>query len=120
MAFSLTEQQSIRTRLGYADVNLAANAWLNSSLGQVTAESESAVRSLLTELDLLDAQLATVRTKRYAVTEIEGITLSGYGETRALQREGARLSNRMGVILGIQCKEDIYSSGGGIGMLPMG
>lgn len=120
MAFTTTEMQAIRTYLGYADVNLAANAWLNSSLGQATSDTESAVRALLGELSTLDTQLATVRAKRFQVSEIEGISLLGPMESKALQKEGARLANRIGVMLGIQCKEDIYSSGGGSGALPMG
>jgi hypothetical protein len=120
MAFTLSEQQQIRTYLGYSDRNLTANAWLNSSLGQVTAESESAVRSILLELAGIDTQLATVRAKRFQVSEIEGIKLHGPGETKSLFREGARLANRIGVILGVECKEDVYSTGNGSGSMPLG
>lgn len=120
MAFTLAEQQQIRTYLGYTDRNLAANAWLNSTFGQVSIESESAVRSILGELTGIDTQLATVRAKRFQVSEIEGIKLMGPMETKSLQREGARLANRIGIMLGIDIKENVYSGGGGSGAMPMG
>lgn len=120
MAFTTTEQQQIRTYLGYSDRNITANAWLNSSLGQIATESEAAVRALLIELAGIDTQLATVRAKRFQVSEIEGIKLMGPMETKSLQREGARLANRIGIILGIDINENVYASGNGSGAMPLG
>jgi hypothetical protein len=120
MAFSATEQQQIRTYLGYADTNVVANTYLTTTMGQVPTESENAIRSLLVELVAIDAQLVTVRQKRMQVSEVDGIKLLGPGETRALRREAARLCNRVGVILGIEVREDIFAAGGGSGAAMLG
>jgi hypothetical protein len=124
MAFSLSEAQQIRTFLGYADTNISANAWLVSTIGQVTTETENAIRALLVELTSIDTQLATARTKRMQVSEVDGIKLLGPEENRMLRKEGSRLCNRIGVMLGIQVQEDVYSGAGGggngSGMMPMG
>lgn len=121
MAFSSTEQQQIRTYLGYADTNVAANAWLYSTIGQVTTDSENAIRSLLGELTALDTQLATVRAKRLQVSQVDGDTVFlNFRETLALRDEAGRLCNRIGVILGIQVQENVYGSGGGSGAMPLG
>jgi hypothetical protein len=115
MAFTLTEAQQIRTFLGYSDTKVDANTWLTATIGQVGAESETAIRALIVEITGIDTQLGTARTKRMQVSEVDGIKLLGPEENRMLRKDAARLCNRIGVILGIKVVEDIYANGGGSG-----
>ncbi len=121
MAFTATEAQQIRTVLGYADTQAQANTWLNATLGQVTAEAEAAVRALLAKLTTIDTQLDTAATQNLTLRTVEGgIEFFGPEQIEALKREGHRLANRVGVIIGIELREDIYqSAGGGCSALPM-
>lgn len=122
MALSLTEQQQVRTYLGYADTNVSANAWLASTMLQIGIDSETAIRSLLGELVGIDTQLATVRAQRLQVSVVDGsTTLLAFRETLALRNEAGRLCNRIGIILGIRVQENVYSAGdGGGGAMPLG
>jgi hypothetical protein len=109
MAFTATEIQQIRTVLGYAGTLVAANTWLNTSIGQTTAEDEVAIRALLGKLTTIDTAIENATAQNLTLKTVEGgIEFLGPEQIEALKREGSRLANRVGVVLGIQVREDIY------------
>lgn len=112
MALSNANKAAVRRFLGFPDVNRQGHYALEGALISLSADGETIVTGLLTQLATIQTAL-TSSWSRQKVLVAEEITLAGPGEIQALRAEGRRLAGELAGTLDIEIHRDVFSSGNG-------
>ncbi len=100
MALSAANKADVRRYLGYPDINRDAHSALEGALVALSAEGETVVTGLLSQLGTIDTQLQS-SWSRQKVKRAEEVTLAGHDEIMALRQEGNRLAATIGTVFGV-------------------
>lgn len=119
MALTTTQKAQIRRYLGFPDVNRQSDQRLESAMDVLSAEGETFVGGLLTQLATVETML-TDSWGRQKVVRAEEVTLAGDGEIRALRAEGARLAADLAVALDVTPRRAPFTSSAGSAPLRRG
>lgn len=118
MALTDAQKAAVRRYLGYPDVNRQSHHELEGALTSLSAEGETLVGGILTELATIQTTLQA-SWGRQKVTRAEEITLAGGDEIRALRAEGDRLVGDLGTILDVKPRRMPFT-GGIVGVIQRG
>lgn len=118
MALTATEVTTIRRLLGYADRNREAYWSLEAVAASITAETETAVRDLLTKVATLETQLVSLGS-RAGLKRAEDVEFyQGSDGYSSLRDEGDRLVTQIASLLNIEIRHSAFrprSAGGPCG-----
>ena len=119
MALTDTEKAQVRRYLGFPDINRQYDLALEAAMNAISAEGETFVRDLLTELATVQVALVDARTcrlKALSVGKGEVVIDDGSNrEIRALRAEGNRLAQDLGGALHVRPYRLPFSSRRGSG-----
>lgn len=111
MALTATQKATVRTYLGFSDISgTQVSSRLESAFLSLSAEGETLIVGLLTQLASVETILSQSWTRQAAI-RAEEVTLAGLGEITALRTEGDRLVHRLASILGVQPLSSPFSGG---------
>lgn len=119
MALTEAQKAQVRRYLGYPDVNRGSHHEIEGAFGSLSAEGETIVTGLLTQLAAVQTALQDAWT-RQKVSRAEEVTLTADGELRAMRMEGKRLAADLGGVFGLAPRRDVFHAGGGSGSFPTG
>jgi len=120
MALTATQKSQIRLYLGYEDRSQGANySLLEGVMDDLSAEAETQVGTLLTNLAAIETALAG-SVSRQKVIKAEEVTLAGPQEVRTLWRMGNRLARNLATLLGVEVARIPFSSGPASGVARRG
>lgn len=113
------QRVKIRTYLGYSDQSRGYYSRLEGAIDVLIAEAEEEIICLLEDLATIETTLKASQ-KRQKVMQAEDVKLAGHDEIIALWKEGSRYVRRISTILGVEIKENPFSSGSPTGVAGRG
>lgn len=110
MALSATQQAQVRLYLGY-DRGADLHSDLESRLapGALSAEEETQVGGVLTNLAAVDTKLQTAAMTRLDATQVEDIKLLGPEQLAELRRHGRMLVARLAALFAVEPLRDVFA-----------
>jgi len=117
MALSATQKAQVRLYLGWSARFFQFDSRLEQAMSAVATEPEHELQ--ITDTLVNNGLLASVSDiltkltdshKRLKATKVGSIDLPGFGEIQALRMEGKRHVKTLGSILGVEVRNDIFSS----------
>lgn len=119
MSLTATQQAEVRRFLGYSDQSAGQYSALEGALIDLSAEGETQVTTVLTDLAAIETQLRS-SWGRQKVSKAEDVVLAGHDEIIALRQEGNRLCALLASVLGVDLQRQVFSSGPSTGLAGRG
>lgn len=120
MAFTEDEKVLIRQYLGYSELFRDINPRLEGYISQLSSRSangEARVRTILTALQAVDAQIDAMVTSGELTLKVaeDGVTFAGQDKLDTLRDAGRGYVKRLSVIMETEPRADYYGPDGDMG-----
>ena len=110
MALTETQKIEVRTYLGWSDRFHQTDSRLEQALAAIDMrpDSELKVESLLASIADIETKLTDAHG-RLKARNVGSIALEAEIELGALRSEGRRFVGRLAILLGVECRHDVFS-----------